>query len=115
MDEITTVGLDLAKNVFRLVGFNARGQEVKKKVLRRGQVLSFFAQLPASLVAWRPVPGPTTGRGRLQEHGKDDRLSRWAQRIRAERGFNKAVAALANKLARIGWALLRNNTTYQPA
>jgi len=46
---------------------------------------------------------------------KDDRLSRWINRIRAERGFNKAVVALANKLARIGWALLRHQTVYQPA
>lgn len=46
---------------------------------------------------------------------KDDRLSRWINRIRAERGFNKAVVALANKLARIGWAVLRNKTVYQAA
>lgn len=46
---------------------------------------------------------------------KDDRLSRWINRIRAERGFNKAVIALANKMARIGWAVLANNTTYRPA
>lgn len=46
---------------------------------------------------------------------KNDRLSRWINRIRAERGFNKAVVALANKMARIGWAIVRNNTTYQTA
>jgi len=46
--------------------------------------------------------------------GKDDRLSRWVNRIRAERGYNKAVVAMANKMARIGWAILRNNTEYQP-
>jgi hypothetical protein len=46
---------------------------------------------------------------------KDDRLSRWINRIKAERGHNKAVVALANKLARIGWAVLRNRDTYQAA
>ena len=46
---------------------------------------------------------------------KDDRLSRWINRIRAERGFNKATVALANKLARMGWAVLAHNTTYQAA
>ncbi len=45
---------------------------------------------------------------------KDDPLSRWINRIKAQRGFNKAAVALANKLARIGWAILRNNTVYQP-
>lgn len=45
---------------------------------------------------------------------KDDPLSRWINRLRETRGMNKATVALANKLARIGWAILRNGTTYQP-
>lgn len=45
---------------------------------------------------------------------KDDRLSRWLNRIRTERGWNKAVVAMANKMARMGWAILRHNTSYQP-
>ena len=44
---------------------------------------------------------------------KDDRLSRWVNRIKAQRGHNKAVVALANKLARIGWAVLRHQRAYQ--
>lgn len=50
----------------------------------------------------------------MHAEGKDDPLCRWALKIRAERGFNKATVALANKLARIGWAVLRHQTTYQP-
>jgi transposase len=46
---------------------------------------------------------------------KDDPLSRWINRRRNTRGMNKATVALANKLARIGWAILRHGTTYQPA
>lgn len=46
---------------------------------------------------------------------KDDRLSRWINRIRGERGMNKATVALANKMARMGWAILANNTVYQHA
>ncbi len=38
--------------------------------------------------------------------GKDDPLSRWINRLKATRGSNKAAVALANKLARIGWAIL---------
>ena len=49
----------------------------------------------------------------LQHVGKkEDRLSRWAQRVLERRGYNKAVVALANKLARIGWAVLAHNTRY---
>ena len=51
----------------------------------------------------------------LQAANKDDPLSRWINRIREERGWNKAVVALANKMARIGWAILRHNTIYQPS
>jgi len=46
---------------------------------------------------------------------KDDRLSRWINKVRAERGYHKAVVALANKMARMGWAVLAHNTAYQPA
>ena len=50
-----------------------------------------------------------------QAQNKDDPLSRWANQLREARGFNKATVALANKLARIGWAVLAHNTEYQPA
>jgi transposase len=50
----------------------------------------------------------------LQAANKEDPLSCWVNRIREERGWNKAVVALANKMARIGWAVLRHNTYYQP-
>lgn len=46
---------------------------------------------------------------------KDDPLSRWINRLRETRGMNKATVALANKLVRIGWAILHNGTTYRPA
>jgi len=49
----------------------------------------------------------------IQAINKEDALSRWINKTRAARGFNKAVVALANKLARIGWAILANNTVYQ--
>ena len=47
--------------------------------------------------------------------GKSDRLSRWLQRLCAERGVNKATVALANKMARMGWALLSSGSVYQAA
>jgi transposase len=50
-----------------------------------------------------------------QAAGKEDRLSRWINQVRAQRGYNKATVALANKLARIGWAVLYHRTVYQAA
>jgi transposase len=51
----------------------------------------------------------------LHAKNKEDALSRWVNRIRERRGANKAAVALANKLARMGWALLRHETVYCPA
>ena len=50
MSEITTVGLDLAKQVFQVHAVDGAGQVVVRKTLRRGQVLTFFAGLPGCLV-----------------------------------------------------------------
>jgi len=49
----------------------------------------------------------------IQAKKKDDRLSHWINRLVATRGFNKAVVALANKMARVGWVVLAKNATYQ--
>lgn len=46
--------------------------------------------------------------------GKTDPLSRWVQRIKAEKGFNKAAVALANKLVRIAWAIVARGESYNP-
>ena len=46
---------------------------------------------------------------------KDDRLSQWINALVARSHTNNAAAALANKTARIAWAMLRNGTEYQPA
>ena len=46
---------------------------------------------------------------------RDDRLSRWAVAMQAKRGTHKATVALANKMARIGWAVVREHTTYRTA
>ena len=51
----------------------------------------------------------------IQAKAKDDHLSRWINRLVSARGFNKAVVALANKMARIGWVILAKKTTYQAA
>ena len=51
---------------------------------------------------------------RRADHKRDQR-SRWAMRIKLARGYNKAAVALANKNARIIWALLTRGENYWPA
>jgi transposase len=45
----------------------------------------------------------------------DDRLSRWARTVMARRGKHKAAVAIANKLARILWAVSYRQEAYRPA
>ena len=45
---------------------------------------------------------------------KDDRLSRWVTGIATRRHPNVAAVALANKTARMAWAMLRHETDYDP-
>ena len=45
---------------------------------------------------------------------KDDRLSRWVTELADRSHPNVACVALANKTARMAWAMLRHDTDYQP-
>ena len=42
-----------------------------------------------------------------------DTLRRWVLRVEARRGHNKAATALANKLARVVWAVWRSGESYR--
>jgi transposase len=48
--QITTIGLDIAKNVFQVHSIDAAEKVVVRKQLRRGQVMKSFAALPSCLV-----------------------------------------------------------------
>ena len=50
MGNVTTIGLDIAKNVFQVHGVDEQGLVVLTKQLRRGQVLAFFKKVPPCLV-----------------------------------------------------------------
>jgi transposase len=48
--QVSTIGLDLAKNIFQVHGIDGEGNAVMRKTLRRAHVLPFFAALPPSLI-----------------------------------------------------------------
>lgn len=72
--KITTVGVDLAKNVFQVHGVDEHGKVVLKKQLRRGQVPEFFANLPACLVGMEACGGAHYWARKLQGLGHTVRL-----------------------------------------
>ena len=45
MQTITTIGLDIAKSVFRVHGIDAEGKVVIRRQLKRRYVLAFFQKL----------------------------------------------------------------------
>ena len=50
MEQVSTIGLDLAKTLFQVHGVDAAGAVVVRRTLRRSQVLAYFARLPRCLV-----------------------------------------------------------------
>lgn len=72
--KITTVGIDLAKNVLQVHGVDEHGKVVLKKQLRRGQVAEFFVNLPACLIGMEACGGAHYWARKLQGLGHTVRL-----------------------------------------
>jgi len=50
MNEVITIGVDLAKNVFQVHGVDAEGAVIVRRQLRRSQMLPFFKKQPPCLI-----------------------------------------------------------------
>jgi transposase len=72
--KITLIGLDIAKNVFHLVGLNQAGKMVLKKRLRRAEVVRYFAQLPACTIGMEACAGSNHWGRELERLGHQVRL-----------------------------------------
>src|ERR1700683_2340851 len=59
--QITTIGLDIAKNVFQLHGIDAEEKVVVRKQLRRHHVIRFLRNSRRALLGWRSAPRRTIG------------------------------------------------------
>ena len=57
MTQITTIGLDIAKSVFHLYAVNHMGRYIKKKELKRKQLLVYTANLEPCLIAMEACGG----------------------------------------------------------
>ena len=74
MSEITTIGIDLAKNVFQVHGVDAEGLPVVRRQLRRGQVLPFFEKLSPCLVGMEACASAHHWGREIRALGHDVRL-----------------------------------------
>ncbi|MBD3775370.1 MAG: IS110 family transposase [Rhodobacteraceae bacterium] len=74
MTEVTTIGLDIAKNVFHAHGADGPGHTVFSRRLTRGKLLDFFARQPACTVAMEACGGAHHWARQLTELGHSVRL-----------------------------------------
>ena len=72
--KITTVGIDLAKNVFQVHGVSEHGKTVLKKQLKRDQVAEFFVTLPPCLVGMEACSSAHHWARKLGSFGHDVKL-----------------------------------------
>src|SRR5262250_783849 len=85
---IASIGIDLGKNIFHLVGLGERNQILLRKKLSRAQLLAYTANVPASLVGLEACSGAHFLGARLREQGHKVRLIP-AQFIKPYRKSNK--------------------------
>ena len=72
--KVSTVGIDLAKNVFQLHGVNELGKTVIKKQIRRDQMAKFFVNLPTCLIGMEACGGAHYWARKLQGLGHTVKL-----------------------------------------
>src|ERR1700726_1925013 len=95
--QITTIGLDIAKNVFQVHGIDAKEKVVVRKQLRRGQVIAFFKTLPPSLIGMEACATAHYWARELRKLGHEVRLMP-AKDVKAYLKRNKNDAADAEAI-----------------
>jgi transposase len=72
--KITTVGLDIAKSAFHLYAVNKMGRYMKKKQLKRKQVLPYFARLEPCVIAMEACGGANYWAREMKDLGHEVKL-----------------------------------------
>ena len=72
--KITTIGIDLAKNVFQVHSVDEHGKAVFNKALKREQMAGFFVNLPACLIGLEACGSAHHWARKLQAMGHTVRL-----------------------------------------
>jgi transposase len=74
MEEVVTVGLDIAKSVFQVHGVDAEGRVVVQRKLTRAKLIPFFEKLPPCLVGIEACATAHHWGRRLTELGHEVKL-----------------------------------------
>src|ERR1700752_2225515 len=95
--QVTTIGLDIAKNVFQVHGIDAKEKVVVRKQLRRSQVIAFFKALPPCLIGMEACATAHYWARELRKLGHEVRLMP-AKDVKAYLKRNKNDAADAEAI-----------------
>src|SRR6266849_7601034 len=71
---VATMGIDIGKNSFHVVGLNQRGAIVLRQKWSRGQIEPRIANMPPCLIGMEPCVGAHHLSRKLQAHGHNARL-----------------------------------------
>jgi transposase len=108
--KLTTIGIDLAKNVFQVHGVDVHGRVSLKKQLKRSQVAAFFANLPPCLIGMEACCSAHYWARKLQALGHTVKLMA-PQFVKPYVKTNKHDAADAEAICE---AVLRPNMRFVP-
>lgn len=72
--EISTIGFDLAKNVFQVHGVDGAEQVTARRQLRRGEVIKYFTKLPPCLIGMEACGSAHYWARRLEALGHEVKL-----------------------------------------
>jgi transposase len=74
MEQITTVGIDLAKSVFSLHGVDAKGKTMLRRTVRRDRLVETVAGLSPCLIGMEACSGAHEWGRRFERHGHTVKL-----------------------------------------
>src|SRR4249920_3716262 len=100
--QVTTIGLDIAKNVFQVHGIDAAEKVVVRKQLRRRQVLEFFKALLPCLVGMEACATAHYWARELTKLGHQVRLMLHRARDLLMRQRTQVINAMRAHLAELG-------------
>jgi transposase len=72
--DISVVGIDIAKRVFHVIGMDKRGTIILRKRLYRGEVVPFIAQLPPVTIGMEACGGSHDWARQCRQQGHDVKL-----------------------------------------
>jgi hypothetical protein len=67
--ETSTLGIDLSKTTFHVIGFNARGESVLRRKFSRRQLLLHIANRQRLLIGWKLAEAPIISLGPQESRG----------------------------------------------